>query len=136
MLSEMFNPAMTKGAMSAVLSGAAGGAAVFQIEKLMQNNTPMQQNLALGVGAFLMGSVLKMPNMGAGIAAATVYKMFLASNGGVSDGSAFYADPIEQLPMMLDENGDEMYLSEGEEMYLSQSGMVSSYGGGYGSNGF
>jgi len=142
MLSELFNPAMAQAGGKAVISGAVGGASAGLLDKFL--GTTMTPNkkafITLGAG-FLSATILKMPNLGAGMAGVAAYNLF-NNSGMLSENYDFeqyaYADEIESLPMVLNENGDPLALSE-NEMYLSENEMYLSediYGVGYYEPGF
>lgn len=131
MLSEMFNPKMAQAGGKAIFSGAVGGMGAAFIEKLMTNQDNNRKLLVTGGAAFVTATVLKMPNVGAGMAGVAIYKAMEGSGMLAEDGLNLqeyqYADPIQSLPMVLNESGEEMYLSE-DGMYLEEA---SSYGVGY-----
>jgi hypothetical protein len=127
MLAEMFNPAMVQNSAKAMMSGAVGGFASVTIMKLTPQQTPTTQALILGGAAFASAALLKMPNLAAGMSAIAVYRL-MDNAGMLADDMdlANYADPIEALPMVLNEDGSEnMYLaalSRGDDdMYLSEN---------------
>jgi len=123
MLSELFNPQMAKGGATTVLSGAIGGAAYGLMTKFLPDLT-VQKKLAFGgVGSFILATVLQKPNLAAGLIGATVFDAmkqqgFLAENDMESYN---YANGIKALPMVLDENGNEMFLSQDDNMFLSEN---------------
>jgi hypothetical protein len=129
MLSEMFNPKMAQGSVKAMASGAMGGFAGVTIMKLTPNQSPTVQALILGGASFLAASMLKAPNLAAGMSAIAVYR--LMENAGMLAENGSFADPIEQLPLVLNE-GEDMYLQAGNEfMPLSeyQVGYAPAFGG-------
>lgn len=131
MLSELFNPAMAQAGGKAVISGAVGGASAGLLDKFL--GTTMTPNkkafITLGAG-FLSATILKMPNLGAGMAGVAAYNLF-NNSGMLAEDYDFdqyaYADEIESLPMVLNENGDPLALSE-NDMYLSENDMYLSEG--------
>ena len=139
MLSELFNPAMAQASAKTVISGAVGGAAAGLLSKVLPDNMdPKTKNiLTLGAG-FLTATVLKMPNVGAGMSGVGMYNLLQAS---MLSENYNYADEIESLPAVLNEGGA-MDLQEGG-MYLQENGMylqednglsydVGYYGAGFG----
>jgi hypothetical protein len=120
MLSELFNPNMAQAGGKAVLSGAIGGASAGILTKLLPDtmDTKTKSFYIIGAG-FLTATMVKLPNVGAGMAGVGMYN--LLSTGGflAEDGNYNYAEPIEQLPMVLNENGA-MYLQE-NPMYLQEN---------------
>ncbi len=142
MLSELFNPKMAEAGGRALLSGAVGGIVAGGVDKFMQNQTPIVRNITKIGLSFVAATVFKMQNVGAGIAGATLYQGMnnsgmLAENGLYLEDHR-YAQDIKQLPMVLNENGDEMFLEqEGDALYLEQNDEgVYSYDVGYFEPGF
>ncbi len=135
MLSELWNPKMAEAGGRALFSGAVGGASVGLVDKFMVNQTPIVRNVTKIALSFVAATVLKMPNVGAGMAGATINNA-MQESGMLADNGMYlqdhnYATPIEQLPMVLNEDGTEMYLQEGdEEMYLEED-EDGTYGVGY-----
>lgn len=141
MLSELFNPKMAQGAGKAVLSGAVGGASAGMLIKLLPSSMDPKMKSAYCIGAgFLSATILKMPNLGSGMAGVGMYTL-LTQGGFLAEDSNFsYADDIEALPMVLDENGagylqdNGMYLQD-NGMYLQEDDLsydVGYYGAGFG----
>jgi hypothetical protein len=131
LLSEMFNPAMAEGAAKTLLSGAAGGLGAGLLGKLLPATTSTEMRAAYTLGAgFFTSTVFKLPNVGAGMAAIAVNDL-LKAKGFLAEG-ANYADSIESLPYVLNEN-EAMYLQEGSDMYLAED---YSYNVGYYPAGF
>lgn len=122
-LSQMISPLQTQGGVRAVGSGAVGGGLAAIVEKMLKPDMP-ENNKALWLGAigFGLATIARMPYTGAGMAGVAAYKMM--SEVGLAQGAA-YADPMEQLPMMLDAEGNPMMLSEDETggLYLEENGM-------------
>jgi hypothetical protein len=121
MLAELFNPAMAQAGGRAVLSGAIGGASAGVLNKLLPDSLDAKTKAFYTIGAgFITATVMKLPNVGSGMAGVGLYN--LLSNGGflAEDSNYNYAEPIEQLPMVLNENGA-MYLQE-NPMYLQENG--------------
>lgn len=141
MLSELFNPAMAQAAGKTVVSGAVGGAAAGLLQKMLPDTmTPKTKAFyTLGAG-FLAASVAKLPNVGAGMAGVGMYNLMTVS-GYLAEDDFSYADEMEGLPVVLNENGA-MYLQD-NGMYLQDNGMylqedndysydVGYYGAGFG----
>ena len=129
LLSEMFNPAMATGAAKTLLSGAVGGLGAGLLGKVLPATTSVEMRAAYTLGAgFFTSTVFKLPNVGAGMAAVAV-KELMSAKGLLAEG-ANYADPMDSLPMVLNEN-EAMYLQEGNDMYLADG-----YGVGYFPAGF
>ena len=123
MLSELFNPIMAQAGGKAVLSGVVGGAAAGMLSKLLPDtmDPKMKAFYCIG-GGFLSATMLKMPNMGAGLAGVGMYNL-LTTGGFLAEDSNFdYAEDIESLPMVLNENGylqDNGYLQEDDSSDFS-----------------
>lgn len=131
LLSEMFNPAMASGAAKTLLSGAVGGLGAGLLGKVLPASTSVEMRAVYTLGAgFFTSTVFKLPNVGAGMAAVAV-KELLGAKGLLAEG-ANYADSIDSLPMVLNEN-EAMYLQESGDMYLAED---YSYNVGYYPAGF
>lgn len=116
LLSEMFNPAMASGAAKTLLSGAVGGLGAGLLGKVLPATTGVEMRAGYTLAAgFITSTVFKLPNVGAGMAAVAV-KELMTAKGLLSEG-ANYADSMDSLPMVLNEN-EAMYLNEG--MYLAE----------------
>lgn len=121
MLSELFNANMAQAGGKVVLSGAIGGIGSALLTKLLPDTMDSKTKSFYTLGAgFVTATVLKMPNVGAGMSGVAMYN--LASQSGFLAESGDYADDLEALPMVLSEN-DAMYLSEAGNMYLAENGM-------------
>jgi len=122
-------------------SGAVGGMTAGLIEKIFDQQTDINKALIIGGTGFVAAVMLKMPSFGAGMSGVAAYKL-LDSTGLLGDNGDFdewdYADPIESLPMMLNENGDAMYLQENNNnMDLQENGYgVGLYPSGFGGAGY
>jgi len=131
LLSEMFNPAMASGAAKTLLSGAVGGLGAGLLGKVLPATTSVEMRAVYTLGAgFFTSTVFKLPNVGAGMAAVAV-KELLGAKGLLAEG-ANYADSLDSLPMVLNEN-EAMYLQESGDMYLAED---YSYNVGYYPAGF
>lgn len=118
LLSEMFNPAMASGAAKTLLSGAVGGLGAGLLGKVLPATTSVEMRAVYTLGAgFFTSTVFKLPNVGAGMAAVAV-KELLGAKGLLAEG-ANYADSLDSLPMVLNEN-EAMYLQESGDMYLAE----------------
>jgi len=116
MLSEFFTPQGAAEGGKAVLSGFIGGAASTLIDKALPNQTNTMLGLYKAAGGFIFATILKMPNVGAGMAGAGGAQFAASVFGMAEDSPANYANEIEALPMFLDENGDAVNLSEANDM--------------------
>jgi hypothetical protein len=113
LLSEMFSPAMATGGAKVLISGAVGGIGASFLGKLIPASTTPEMKAVYGIGAgFITSTLLKMPNVGAGMSAVAVADL-MKGKGLLSEGYA-YADNLNSLPMVL---------NEGEAMYLADNGM-------------
>jgi len=141
MLAELFNPVMAQAGARSVLSGAIGGATAGVLNKILPDSIDPKMKAFYTIGAgFVTATVMKLPNVGSGMAGVGMYNL-LQSGGFLAEDSNYnYAEPIEQLPMVLNENGA-MYLQENpmylqEPFYLSENNDysydVGYYGAGFG----
>jgi hypothetical protein len=127
----MFNPAMASGAAKTLLSGAVGGLGAGLLGKVLPATTSVEMRAVYTLGAgFFTSTVFKLPNVGAGMAAVAV-KELLGAKGLLAEG-ANYADSLDSLPIVLNEN-EAMYLQESGDMYLAED---YSYNVGYYPAGF
>ena len=102
--------------------GALGGGLASLAEKVLKPDMPENEKILwLGLGAFGLATIGKAPYMASGVAGVVGYKIM--SEAGLSEGEYEYADPIEQLPEVLDESGQPMTLSEDEtgNIYLEEA---------------
>jgi hypothetical protein len=132
LLAELFNPAQASGAAKVLLSGAVGGLGAGLLNKVLPATTSVEMRAVYTLGAgFFTSTAFKLPNVGAGMAAVAVRDLMTAK-GLLSEG-ANYADSIDSLPMVLNED-QAMYLQEGSDMYLAENDY--SYNVGYYPAGF
>lgn len=129
MLSELFNPAMAQAAGKTVISGAIGGAGAVLLNKMLPDMDEKKKAFICIGGGFVAATVLKMPNVGAGMAGVGMYQL-MQSSGFLQEDDVMYADPIEQLPLVLNEDGA-AYLQDGGGMYLQEDGMYLQDGSEY-----
>jgi hypothetical protein len=125
MLSEFFNPGEAKNGAKAVFSGAIGGLSAGLIDKAFSGQEPTNRALIQIGGGFVLATMLKMPNVGAGMAAIGAYNLLKTPLGLAENGNANYANPIEALPMFLNENGEAVSLAEGEYFLSDNAEMLS-----------
>ena len=119
LLSEMFNPAQAQGAAKVLLSGAVGGLGAGLLQKVLPATTSVEMRAVYTLGAgFVTSTAFKLPQVGAGMAAVAVRDL-LNAKGLLAEG-ANYADPMDSLPMVLNE-GEAMYLQENNDMFLAQN---------------
>lgn len=118
LLSELTNPAQIQGAAKTLLSGAVGGLGAGLLNKVLPATTSVEMRAAYTLGAgFFTSTIFKLPNVGAGMAAVAVRDL-MSAKGLLAEG-ANYANDMESLPMVLNEN-EAMYLQEGTDMYLAE----------------
>lgn len=118
LLAEMIKPAQVQGAAKVLLSGAVGGLGAGLLNKVLPATTSVEMRAAYTLGAgFFTSTVFKLPNVGAGMAAVAV-KELLNAKGLLAEG-ANYANDMDSLPMVLNEN-EAMYLQEGSDMFLAE----------------
>lgn len=122
LLSEMFSPQAATQTGRAVLSGIAGGMLSKGIDRLLPVENQLTKGLIQLGASFVMGAVLKVPNLGAGIAGAygagLAERLFSPRPMGEMENEE-YADPdaLSAYPDALDDNGRPMYLAENGEFY-------------------
>lgn len=135
MLSELFNPTMAQAAGKTVLSGAVGGFGAATLTKLLPDTLEPKTKAFYTIGAgFITATLLKMPNVAAGMAGVGFYN--LLQTGGFLAEDYSYADDLDALPMVLDENGAS-FLQESflQESFLQENSLdynVGYYGAGFG----
>lgn len=120
MLSEFFSPQTAQAGAKVAFSGAIGGIGAGLLSKLIPAtvSAEMKSVYILGAG-FITATILKMPNVGSGMAAVGAYQLF-KDKGLLSEDSEYdYADSMESLPMVLNED-QALYLQENDGMYLSE----------------
>ena len=119
MLSELFSPVAATSGAKVLLSGAVGGLGAGLVGKLFPaTTTPEMKAVYTGVAGFVTSTMLKMPNVGAGMAGVAAYNLFTAK--GLLADDYNYANDMSALPMVLNE-GEAMYLAE-NNMYLAEDG--------------
>ena len=131
-LSEVMTKTQATAGAKAVISGAAGGGAAILLEKLLTTQTADKEALVIGAAGFLVATVLKLPNVGAGMGAIAIYKYcdhagLLADNGSWAD--------VSSMPAVLNENGEYLQAAPTsyEGIYLQEDDYsVGYYGAGFG----
>ena len=121
MLSEFFSPQTAQAGAKVCISGAVGGIGAGLLSKLIPTSVSneMKSVYILGAG-FITATVLKMPNVGAGMSAIGVYQLLKDKGLLAEDGDNYdYADSMESLPMVLNED-QALYLQENDGMYLAE----------------
>ena len=120
MLSEFFSPQTAQAGAKVAFSGAIGGIGAGLLSKLIPAtvSAEMKSVYILGAG-FITATVLKMPNVGAGMSAVGAYQLFKDKGLLAEDMQYDYADSMESLPMVLNED-QALYLQENDGMYLSE----------------
>lgn len=142
LLGDLIKPGEAKMGTKAVMSGFAGGVIARFGEKALQSSNMNDEWKAglLILGGFGMATIAKKPYMGAGMSAIGADRLF-DTLGLLNDDfvETDYADPLENLPLMLNENGESMYLQD-NGMYLQDNQMYpnapGAYGVGYYQSGF
>lgn len=120
MLSEFFSPQTAQAGAKIVLSGAIGGIGAGFLSKLIPGSvSPEMKSLYILGAGFVTATVLKMPNVGAGMSAIGAYEIFKSKGFLAEDSEYDYADSMESLPMVLNED-QALYLQENDGMYLSE----------------
>jgi len=119
MLSELMNPATATQSAKAVFSGAVGGFAAGYLDEPTQTMQPIVRGAVFLGASFLASSILKMPNVGSGIAGA--YGLLLNRKmQGLADDfeqTDYAEETLNASPEFLDENGKEMFLADDGEFY-------------------
>ena len=123
-LSELMTPAGAMAAGRGILGGAAGGFAGGVFHGLVKDQSPI---IRIGVGA--VGSALIYalvgPNVGAGMAGGITAIETAGLRSQFMNEGEEYADPdaLNQLPPVLNENGEAMTLMEadGQLYYLDET---------------
>jgi hypothetical protein len=120
MLSEFFSPQTAQAGAKIVLSGAVGGIGAGFLSKLIPASvSPEMKSLYILGAGFVTATVLKMPNVGAGMSAIGAYEIF-KTKGFLAENSEYdYSNSMESLPMVLNED-QALYLQENDGMYLSE----------------
>ena len=120
MLSEFFSPAGAQAGAKVCISGAVGGIGAGLLTKLLPTSvsSDMKSIYILGAG-FVTATLLKMPNVGAGMSAVGVYQLFKDKGFLAEDGDYDYADSMDSLPLVLNED-QALYLQENNGMYLAE----------------
>jgi len=112
-LSEMISAPAATSAGKAIVSGIVGGFLVNQIVKLiMPDQKPLTKGLLIAGLSFITGTVLKMPNVAAGMAGVGI---LTAVQPATLSENFLSQDELDMLPPVLSEN------------YLSAAGSPSSY---------
>jgi hypothetical protein len=120
MLSEFFSPQTAQAGAKVCFSGAVGGLGAGLLSKLIPSTVSVEmKSVSLLAGGFITATILKMPNVGSGMAAVGAYQLF-KDKGLLSEDSEYdYADSMESLPMVLNED-QALYLQESDGMYLAE----------------
>lgn len=115
LLHEMVSAPAATSAAKAIASGLVGAFIGTQIVKLFPDQKPLAKVLIVAGLAFVTGTMLKMPNVAAGLAGAGLIPI-LTTKPTLSE-NFLSQDDLEQLPAVLSES----YLSESylSENYLS-----------------
>jgi len=117
MLSQMFSTTMATSGAKTLISGAVGGIGATLLGKIIPASTTPEMKAVYGLGAgFVTATLLKMPQVGAGMSAVAVSDL-LKGKGLLSEDYS-YANDLASLPMALNE-GEMQYLAE-NGMYLSE----------------
>ena len=117
MLSQMFSSTMATSGAKTLISGAVGGIGATLLGKIIPASTTPEMKAVYGLGAgFVTATLLKMPQVGAGMSAVAVSDL-LKGKGLLSEDYS-YANDLASLPMALNE-GEMQYLAE-NGMYLSE----------------
>lgn len=127
MLSEMFNEAAVMNTGKSIGSGAFGGGIVYMIDKLFYDSgnkgTLGERALVFGGSTFIMGAMFKQQNIASGMAGAATLRIIEQYERGMSESDMYleqnYVD-TQQLPSVLDTEGQPVMMEEDESVYLSE----------------
>lgn len=125
-LSEIFTPATAKAAAQTIGAGALGGLAAGALNRVLtKQNNITRYGIEMAV-SFVTYAVFGYPNMAAGMAGAftavesnPIYSKFLAEDNLFADDNS-----INELPLMMNENGEVISLQEdqfGDMVYLNEA---------------
>ena len=113
-LSELWNPSTAMAGAKAIGSGALGGMIAGGAHRMVSTQPPLTR-YAIGAGAsFITYALLGFPMMASGMAGAFAALESQKLYDGMLNEGDMYADPdaINQLPMMMNEDGDIITLSQ------------------------
>jgi len=117
----------SRNAFRSLASGTIGGGLYLVYEDqvdLGTGSTPEKKGAIAAIGAFVLATMGKRPNVAAGIIGAASYDFF-KTKGLLSDSSDTqmarmqYADPLQNIPIQLSDN--QMYLTQTGEMNLAEA---------------
>lgn len=118
-LSEIFNAASATSAAKNTISGGIGGYGYGLLSKVTGEMPALQRGLIAFGASFLVGSVIKMPAIAAGISGAYGYEL---AQGGLNEMEEHnYSDGLNEMAEYMDEEGEPMYLAaDGRLYYLDE----------------
>jgi hypothetical protein len=124
-LSEMFNKATAMSTAKGAVSGAIGGYGWGMVSKNLSEKMKPMEKILIGLGAsFIVGSVVKMPNISAGIGGALGYELAMEGIEGLhefNDYEYMEAGNLEEMAEYMDEGGNPMFLAgDGKLYYLDE----------------
>lgn len=124
-LSEIFSPSVSMAGAKSIGAGALGGFIASAGHRLIKDQPPITRYGLELAGAFVTYALLGYPSMSSGMVGAFVsLESTKLMDGMLNDDADLYADPnaINQLPMMMNENGDAVTLCEnnGDMVYLNE----------------
>lgn len=123
-LAELVGNLEAKQAARHMGNGALGGGAAFVMDRLLPKKMrPRMKLLWTALVGFGIATVGRAPVVGASMVGVATYKA-LSEIGLLGENNNNYADPLEQLPMVLDSSGQSMVLSDDETggLYLDENG--------------
>jgi len=126
LLSEMFTASEAQNTFSGILSGIVGGAIGYFLPKLAGESVGTLGKVLLTAGtSFAIGSLGKMPNVAAGVAAGGTIYILSQPKGSLKEGDGKFLTQgeLESLPPVLSESYlNENYLAaNGGNSYLAES---------------
>jgi hypothetical protein len=119
-LSELFSPTTAKNSIKSTIAAFGGGLLARKASQLATtvtggNNPLMMQLLLAGVGGLVMHSVLNSPNLSSGFVGGVAALNSQQLGLGEDEVSFADDDSLEEEPLFLDEDGNEMMLNEFDE---------------------
>lgn len=118
--------AESRNAFRSLASGTIGGGLylIYEDQVALPDSTPEKKAAVAALGAYVLATMGKRPNVAAGIIGAAAYDFF-KTKGLLSDSSDTqmqrmnYADPLQNIPIQLSD--DAMNLAQAGEMNLAEA---------------
>lgn len=118
-LSEMFNASSATAAAKNTISGGIGGYGYGLLSKVTAEMNPLTRGLIAFGASFVVGSVIKMPSIAAGISGAYGYEL---AQGGLNEmEETNYINGLDEMSEYMDESGEPLFLAaDGKLYYLDE----------------